>query len=329
MSEVEPLRLGARGETIRDLHRRLHALGYDTGGDPVDEFGAGTETALRRFQDARGLRIDGICGLQTWASLVESGFALGDRLLYERRPMLRGDDVGELQRGLNALGFDAGREDAILGPDTVAAVSEFQRNTGLHSDGIAGPETLATLRRFGSRAAGSVATVREREALRRPRRLEGRRIYLSSSAGLTALGSTIARELRTAGARAVFDAATSDSSSIADRANRFAADLCFALQAGSEHGCHCSYFANATFRSEAGYQVASAVQAAIITLIPGDAHDVRGRTFPLLRETRMAAVVFEPASAPTDMARLVEAGSGVGVAIASAIRRGMEEPVLE
>ena len=36
--------------------------------------------------------------------------------------MLRGDDVSELQRRLNALGFDAGREDGILGPETEAAL---------------------------------------------------------------------------------------------------------------------------------------------------------------------------------------------------------------
>lgn len=323
------LRAGARGETIRDLHRRLHALGYTTGVDPIGEFGAGTDDALRTFQGARGLRVDGVCGRQTWASLVESGFVLGDRLLFECRPMLRGDDVGELQRRLNALGFDAGREDAIFGPHTVMAVSEFQRNAGLEPDGIAGPETLATIRRLDTLAAGSVATVREREALRRPRRLQGRRVYLSSSAGLTALGSTIARELQAAGAHTVFDVATFDPSAIADQANRFDADLCFALQSGDETGCHCSYFANASFRSEAGYQVATAVQQAIATVIPSDPDNVRGRTFPLLRETRMAAVVFEPSSDPTEMARLVGAGSGVGIAIAAGIRRGMEEPIRE
>ena len=329
MNEGGELRLGDRGETIRDLHRRLHALGYDTGTDPIGEFGAGTDDAFRRFQDTRGLRVDGVCGSQSWTSLVESGFTLGDRLLYERRPMQRGDDVGELQRRLNALGFDAGREDAILGPNTVAALSEFQRNAGLNADGIAGSETLSTMRRLGSLAAGSVATVREREALRRPRRLRGRRVYLSSGAGLAALGSTIARELQTAGAHAVFDIATVDPSAIAEQANRFEADLCFVLQAGNEAGCHCSYFANVSFRSEAGYQVATAVQREIVAMIPGDPGDVRGRTFPLLRETKMAAVVFEPASDPGQMARLVQAGSGVGVAIASGIRRGMEDPIVE
>ena len=75
--------------------------------------------------------------------------------------MLRGDDVAELQRRLNALGFDAGREDGILGPETEARAVEFQRNAGLAPDGICGPATLAALDHVGSLAEGSVASVRE------------------------------------------------------------------------------------------------------------------------------------------------------------------------
>ena len=96
---------------------------------------------MRVFQEARGLRVDGVCGRDTWSSLVESGFRLGDRMLYLRHPMFRGDDVTELQRRLNALGFDAGREDGILGDDTTAALTEFQRNVGLTVDGVCGPAT--------------------------------------------------------------------------------------------------------------------------------------------------------------------------------------------
>ena len=64
-------------------------------------------------------------------------------------PMLRGDDVAELQRRLNGLGFDAGREDGILGDDTTRALLEFQRNMNLPTDGMCGPATLAVLDRVG------------------------------------------------------------------------------------------------------------------------------------------------------------------------------------
>ena len=318
---------GARGEAVRDLQRRLGALGYATAADDPGTFGPATEAATRSFQEARGLRVDGVCGRQTWSSLVESGFALGDRWLYEHRPMLRGDDVGDLQRRLNALGFHAGREDAILGPETAAALREFQRNAGLAPDGIAGAETLDTLRRLGHLAGGSIASVREREQLRRPRRLQGHRIYLSVAIGLEALGSVVGRELRAAGALAVLDSSGADPSVTAAQANRYEADLFLGLRAGDGPGCHCFYFATTSFRSEAGYRIATTVRASLASVLPGEHGDVLGRTFAVLRETRMAAVVCEPAGDPDEMRRLVSRIPQVGAAIVAGVRRGFEEPV--
>ena len=79
-------------------------------------------------------------GPDTWGELVEAGYRLGDRVLYLRSLSFQGDDVRELQKRLNALGFDAGREDGIFGSRTAAAVAEFQHNVGSASDGIVGPE---------------------------------------------------------------------------------------------------------------------------------------------------------------------------------------------
>src|SRR5689334_3930069 len=163
------LQRGETGEPVRDLQRRLAALGLESTSDEPGEFGPATEAAVRSFQQQRGLVVDGLCGSQTWAALVESGFSLGDRTLYFRQPMLRGDDVTELQRQLNSLGFDAGREDGILGPDTEIALRQFQRNAGTTADGVFGPATLGAMQRVSSLAAGSVASVREREELRAPR----------------------------------------------------------------------------------------------------------------------------------------------------------------
>jgi N-acetylmuramoyl-L-alanine amidase len=318
---------GARGEAVRDLQRRLGALGYSTAVDDAGVFADATEAAIRAFQSARGLRVDGVCGQQTWSSLVESGFTLGDRWLYEHRPMLRGDDVGDLQRRLNALGFHAGREDAIFGPETASALREFQRNAGLHPDGIAGAETLDTLRRLGHLAGGSIASVRERDQLRRPRRLQGRRIYLSVAIGLEALGSVVSRELRSAGALTILDSSGSDPSLTAAQANRYEADLFLGLRSGDDAGCYCFYFATASFRSEAGYRIATTVQSSLAPVLPGEMGGVEGRTFAVLRETRMAAVVCEPAGDADGMRRLVSRSPEVGGAIVAGVRRGFEEPV--
>ena len=108
-------RTGDTGEPIRDIQGRLSSIGFDYSPDHRGEFGEGTSAAVKAFQIERGLDADGIVGSDTWRSLYEAGFRLGDRILYHRRPMLRGDDVEELQRRLNAIGFDAGKVDGSSG----------------------------------------------------------------------------------------------------------------------------------------------------------------------------------------------------------------------
>ena len=110
-----PLSLGSIGPAVRDLTARLRGAGFDPGTDTVT-FGEATEAALQRFQASRGLEPAGVCDRDTWLALVEAGYSVGDRLLYLTSPMLRGDDVAELQLRLGALGFDAGRVDGIFGP---------------------------------------------------------------------------------------------------------------------------------------------------------------------------------------------------------------------
>ena len=120
------MRTGGQGEAVRDLQARLAAAGHDCTPDEPGVFGSATEEAVRAFQGKRGLRVDGLCGAQTWAALVEAGWRLGDRLLYQASPFLRGDDVAELQRRLGTLGFDAGRVDGIFGEGTQQALLDFE-----------------------------------------------------------------------------------------------------------------------------------------------------------------------------------------------------------
>lgn len=322
------LQRGEAGEGVRDLQRRLAALGHDCSADESGEFGPATEAAVRAFQQQRGLLVDGLCGPQTWGVLVESGFALGDRMLYFRQPMLRGDDVAELQHRLNALGFDAGREDGILGDDTAAAIIELQRNLGLAPDGICGPATVAALRRVDALAGGSVASVREREMLRRgPHGLGGKRVFLTAAPGLEALGDAVARGLVEAGAGALLDTSGADDSTIAASANQFGAALFLALRASAGSDCLCSYFSTGTFRSEAGYRVAGAVQAELAGVLPS-ASGPCGKAYSILRETRMAAVVCELVERGdvVGMRNVVARSGDISRAIVRGIRRGVEEP---
>jgi N-acetylmuramoyl-L-alanine amidase len=332
MSGADILRRDCTGKAVRDLQQRLAAASFPPSGDDPGAYGPGTEVAVRAFQETRGIRVDGIVGPETWAALVESGFALGDRLLYERSPNLRGDDVSELQRRLNALGFDAGREDGILGHQTAAALREFQRNTGGSVDGILGPETLRSLSRVGSLTEGSVAAVREREQLRHPRRLVDHRVYVAVAPEFQTLGDVLGRALSGTGAQTITDLSGEDDSTIAQRANQFRADLFVGVRAGDRSGCRCHYFASGDFRSEGGFRVASAIQSELDSVLgPPEERGPCGRTFALLRETRMAAVVCEPVGEHdvAAMGALVAAVADVGAAITRGIQRGVEEQPAE
>ncbi len=62
------LRNGSKGVAVRGLQRRLREAGY--GPDEIDgRFGDQTEAAVRAFQEAAGLDVDGIVGPATWAAL--------------------------------------------------------------------------------------------------------------------------------------------------------------------------------------------------------------------------------------------------------------------
>ena len=63
------LRDGDHRPAVITLQRALAAAGYDPG--PIDgAFGPLTEAAVRNFQSAHGLTVDGIAGPQTWAELT-------------------------------------------------------------------------------------------------------------------------------------------------------------------------------------------------------------------------------------------------------------------
>ena len=58
-------------------------------------FGDSTKEAVTSFQASQGIPPTGSCDELTWSLLVESGWALGDRLLMLTAPNLRGEDVAE------------------------------------------------------------------------------------------------------------------------------------------------------------------------------------------------------------------------------------------
>ena len=322
------LQVGNRGEAVLDLQLRLGAAGHRCDPDDPGSFASGTEAAVREFQAERGLRADGVVGRHTWNSLVERGFSLGDRLLYYRHPLLRGDDVASLQRRLNALGFDARRVDGLFGAETQRALVQFQRSTGLVGDGICGHDTVEALDRVGGFATGSVAAAREREALRHgPHRLEGRRVFVAATPGLAVLGDNVARGLNLARAVAVLDTSGDDDTVLARSANTFAADLYVGLALGSGSGARCVYFGTEDFRSELGMVMAGALRIQLETEL-SPPPELLARSYPVLRETRMAAVVCELAGEgdAAALAAVVGRSGDIARAVVRAVRQAWERP---
>jgi hypothetical protein len=63
-------RRGSKGAEVQRLQARLTALGHYHGVLDGD-FGGGTESAVRAFQRAAGLRVDGLVGVATWGRLFD------------------------------------------------------------------------------------------------------------------------------------------------------------------------------------------------------------------------------------------------------------------
>lgn len=65
------LRWGDEGNAVKAMQILLIGWGFSCGRWGTDgEFGADTDSAVRAFQSARGLEVDGICGPETWRSLL-------------------------------------------------------------------------------------------------------------------------------------------------------------------------------------------------------------------------------------------------------------------
>ncbi len=321
-----PLKLGLSGDAVRDLQRRLTAAGFAASDAEPGLFCPETDAAVRAFQSAHGLHPDGVVDDQTWAALVEASFRLGDRLLAYRTPMLRGDDVVELQTDLGRLGFDAGRVDGIFGARTAVAVAEFQRNSGLHPDGIFGFETFQALRRLSKRTGATpVAEVREQEALLRSSpRLADKRIVVGELGGLGSLSRAVSKGLRRAGAR-VLTLDDPDGSLQAAVANRFQADVYLGLSLVERPGS-VAYYAVAGFESVGGRRLAELLRQRLGEVLPMAASGAHGMRLPVLRETRMPAVLCELGPATAVASRSPRLAAAVTWAVETWVATPIDEP---
>ncbi|MBB6039694.1 penicillin-insensitive murein endopeptidase [Phytomonospora endophytica] len=123
---------GNRGADVLTIQYLLQHHGQSVTADGV--FGSGTTTAVRAFQTAKGLGVDGIVGPQTWAALapqIQQGAS--------------GAAVKALQVQLNAKRRLSLAVDGTFGAALTTAVRDFQSHAGIGVDGVVGPTTWRNL----------------------------------------------------------------------------------------------------------------------------------------------------------------------------------------
>ena len=338
---------GDRSQRVADVQSRLRALGFHID-DDTGSFDRSTTEALRAFQQSRSILVDGLVGPNTWSELVEASWRLGDRSLYLTRPLIRGDDVLKLQQLLNALGYDAGREDGLFGPDGERAVRRFQKEYGITEDGIFGPQAHTSLIGLRVDRPGTAARLREELILAQRADLSGSLIVIDPGHGGPDAGDhgadgsneaqlcwdiavRIAEVLADAGAKVRFTRTEVEgptTSERAARANDLAGDIFVSVHLNSHDegdaaGASTYFFGG----SRLGERLADSIQQELIGLGIRDCRS-HARAYALLKETRMPAALVEPCfiTNPEEEKMLQDPlqRAGIAEAISAGVKRYFE-----
>lgn len=136
----QTLSYGEKHGDVVELQDVLSAKGYFDFHTSTGYYGSITEDAVKQFQDAHGLAVDGIAGPNTFAALEKVNQGQAHRTLVAGDT---GHSVSQLQEELG--GYYNYAVDGIYGPITEKAVRAFQADNGLSVDGIAGKNTWTAL----------------------------------------------------------------------------------------------------------------------------------------------------------------------------------------
>ena len=162
-SELTTLRRGDKSAQVMVMQQYLMELGY-LSTQPDGQFGAGTERAVKLFQEANGLTADGVAGKGT-LSILYGGSAVAyggsssgssssgsvPSATATPKPNTdiviqwesEGDDVRQYQQRLVELGYLSSKYvTGKFNQPTVEATKAFQTMNGLKVDGAAGPQSL-------------------------------------------------------------------------------------------------------------------------------------------------------------------------------------------
>ncbi len=219
---------------------------------------------MRAFQRSKGLNSTGLCDVTTWKLLVEAHWKLGDRLLYLKTPMFRGDDVAQMQGKLSWLGFDTGKIDGTFGPNTHKGLADFQINVGMTGDGICGPGTIAELNRNYGRSSLTISNVKELihfDAL--ANKSIDKRIAVASTLALSVNTDLLRGSLNRAGFQAI-NLCHHDLTTLATLCNNAEVDLVIYLEYLPDLESTIAYFRGFQYTSEIGMSIAEHISTQIV-----------------------------------------------------------------
>ena len=156
-----PMEKNDTGANVGKLQSALKLLGYYTG-SITNTYDTATYNAVRAFQKAKGLTVDGKAGEKTqtllyalaatptplpenYVAVEATQTPLTEQNVIVMQSGTRGVAVKNLQQKLVELGYYDITPDGIYNSDDIAAVRAFQKANGLTADGIAGLETQLVL----------------------------------------------------------------------------------------------------------------------------------------------------------------------------------------
>ncbi|MBO1064492.1 MULTISPECIES: peptidoglycan-binding protein [Nostocales] len=177
---------GDEGADVKVLQERLKIAGFYYG-NSTGIFGPITHEAVKRFQKAYQLTVDGVVGKSTLAKLPdvtdENQTTTSQKLDHPDILSLgdRGEAVRILQAQLITAGFLQNQPNGYYGSNTVDAVKRFQKQHKLEINGLAGQTTRSKLHSLVKNSAKSDFTTLEIQ-----RRLQEKGFYKGQINGMMA-----------------------------------------------------------------------------------------------------------------------------------------------